>query len=144
MWIFPDFLSYVLLMIFINIKCQWDFIMGKETCSSTLRLSWPTYSRQGIRVQKNSYRLCGIFNSDRNQIKLRWLHKRKPPLFWTRFYWNCEYKGTYAYLENASRSTKLEVLQLHLNECLRIRISFFLHKVLSIQFIASVIWFRWK
>ena len=27
---FPDILSYVLLMIFINIKCQWDFIMGKR------------------------------------------------------------------------------------------------------------------
>ena len=30
MWIYPDFLSYVLLIIFINIKCQWDFIMGKK------------------------------------------------------------------------------------------------------------------
>ena len=29
-WIFSDFLSDVLLMIFINIECQWDFITGKH------------------------------------------------------------------------------------------------------------------
>ena len=28
-WIFPYFWSDVVLMIYINIKCQWDFIMGK-------------------------------------------------------------------------------------------------------------------
>ena len=32
-------------MIFINIKCPWDFEMGKNR-SSTFMLSWPTYGRR--------------------------------------------------------------------------------------------------
>ena len=51
--IFPEFLSDVLLMIFINIKCQWDLVMGK-TRSSTVRLPRATYGRRGIRAEKNS------------------------------------------------------------------------------------------
>ena len=32
-WIFPDFLSQVLLMIFMKIKCEYDFIIGKKNMS---------------------------------------------------------------------------------------------------------------
>ena len=41
-----------------------------EKRNSTLGLSWPTYSRRGIRAQKNSGSWCGVFNSDRNQIRV--------------------------------------------------------------------------
>ena len=37
--------------------------------------------QMGNCAQKNSDSLCGVFNSDRNQIKSRSLHKRKPPPF---------------------------------------------------------------
>ena len=60
-WVnFPGYLSYVLLMIFIDIKCQWEFIMAK-TRKSNLMLSLPTYGRRGIRAQKSDS-LCGVFN----------------------------------------------------------------------------------
>ena len=62
-----DFHEYL-----INWNLWWE-----KNCSSTLRLSWPTYGRRGIHAQKNSDCWCGVFNSDRNQIKSKSLHKRK-------------------------------------------------------------------
>ena len=89
-------------MIFVNIQCQWDLMIGKNR-SSTLRLSRPTYHRQRIRGQKNSDSLCGVFNLERIQIISRSLHKRTPPPFGTRYYWNCEYhKGTLVELRAAT------------------------------------------
>ena len=115
--IFPDCLSDVLLKIFLIIKSQWDFMMGK-TRNSTLRLSWPTYGRRGTRAQKNSDSWCGVFKSDRNQNNSRSLYKTTPPTFEKRFCWNCKYqKGTKADLENASMSASLKVL--HWYPCLR-------------------------
>ena len=84
MWIFLGFLSDALLMIFINIKCQRDFIMWKVRIS-TLILPWHTKDREGIRVQKYREKLCGVFNSNRSQFKSRLLHERKSPHFKTRF-----------------------------------------------------------
>ena len=115
-------------------KMSMGLYNGRNRCS-TLRLSWPTYGRRGIRAQKNSKSFCGIFNSDRNQIKSRSLYKREPPSLETRFYWNCEYhNGTKADFENASKSSSLKVS--HLYECLRIRIRSVLHTTMSIPCIA--------
>ena len=92
--IWVNFLSDDHLIIFLNIKCQWYFIMEKKLIPQ-LWGCHDLYGRRGIRAQNNSDSLCGVFNSDRNQIKSRSLHKRKPPTFETRFYWNCGYhKGT--------------------------------------------------
>ena len=49
-----------------NIKCQWDFIMGK--CPSVNFDIVMTYKRRGIRAQKINDMLCGVFNSDMCQI----------------------------------------------------------------------------
>ena len=85
-WIFPDSLSDVLLMIFIKIKYQWDFIMGKPR-DSTLRFPWPTsvlkrtaiaylvYSTQtGIRLNRGHYVKSHPF---RNTLLLKlWIPQR--------------------------------------------------------------------
>ena len=68
-------------MIFMNIKCQWDFIMGK-TRSSTLRLSSPTYCQRGIRAQENSDSLRGFHKSlpsPVRRVKLIFGHFRTVP-----------------------------------------------------------------
>ena len=119
---------------------------GEKTRSSTLRLTWPTYGRRGIGAQKNSDSWCSIFNSDRNQIKSKSLHKRMSPPFETRFYWNCEYHkgrtmGAYiqAYRRTSKKKTTLKstwLKVLYLYVYLRIRIKSGSHKILSIPFIA--------
>ena len=58
-------------MIFINIKCQWDFIRGK-TRSSTLRLSRPTYGRRESVLKRTAidYVVC----STQTGIRLNRVH----------------------------------------------------------------------
>ena len=76
---FYRFLSYDLLMIFINIKCQWYFIMGKNR-SSIFQVSMTYIRLTGNSCSKNSGSLCGVFNSDMSQFKARSFNKMKPPL----------------------------------------------------------------
>ena len=72
--------------------------MGKFNFEVVMTNIRPT----GIIAHKNSDSLCGVFNSERSQFKSRSLHKRKPPSFATRFYWNCEY--------HRGKQTDLEML----------------------------------
>ena len=88
--IFSRFIKSCFLDNFHKYKMSMGLYNGK-TRSSTLSLSWPTYSRRGIRVQKISESLYGVNNSDMNQIKTMSLHKRKSKPFETRFYWNYAY-----------------------------------------------------
>ena len=98
-------------------------------------LSWPTNGWRGIRTQKNSDRLCVVFNSDTSQFKSRSLHMGNHPLSKHVFIEIANTKKYIGGLWNASKCISFKVL--HFNGSLRLRCRFVLHKMLSMPFIIS-------